>query len=186
MRDFEFIHSTEDVLGVLRLAAKNGLTIAHDHPSIIPTVDVVTPEDICQFNRGTFLLYHQNWVFGELQFDKILSGHNAGRYFLNPNTNFISLTLSFSGERKEGDIVRLGSGFLSCPTNWYRPNDHTVHPAPSDVKAVFNSLRKRIDTNVRAGGGVHSYALLEGARSKLFAAAVMPPFDYVEWPPTPS
>jgi hypothetical protein len=183
MRDFELIHATDDMHQVLLFCADIGLIIRHDVPTEKPLSKIIYLTDICMLTNGSFCLYRPEWVFEEPKFDIIDSGHNEGKYFQNPATNYVSINLYFSGERKDRSGCRLGSGNLTYDVNWYRSSDHTLHVSPPDVKGVFNEIRKHMDTGRRLRGGVHNYAVLQNAWDKLIGGSALPPFDYIEWPP---
>lgn len=182
MREFEFIHAAEDVPAVLRFAAELGLIIRRDEPTINPEPDILNDDQISNIGDGVFILYRSNWVFGEFVFGKIRGGYNEGKYSQNPSTNYASITAYFGGEKMIDSVWRLGAGLLGRSIDWYRPSDHSVQPAPPDVKKVFNTIREHIDTRRRLRGGVHKYAVLERALKKLSEGRALPPFDYIEWP----
>ena len=182
MRNFEFIHSTEDVHRVLWIAAKLGLIIRDDSPAAEPHPKMVSTAAFNTLSAGSFMLYRPSWVLGPLQFEEITSGYNSGKYFQNPATNYSAVTAYFGGERLDENTPRLGNGDLSRDVDWYRPSDQTIHPAPPEVEIVFNEIRREIDTGRRLRGGVHNYAVLEGASKKLDKGSHLPPFDYIEWP----
>jgi len=183
MRDFEFIHSGEDVAEILHFAAGIGLTIRKDEPGKLPLPTLVRASDIENMANGVFFLYKPEWIFDEVEFIEIGAGYFEGKFSQKPATNCASVNLYFGGERDDGQLHRLGGGFLARDVNWYRSSDHTVHRAPADVKAVFDVIRKRIDTGKRLRGGIHNYAVLAGAWKKLIAGSAAPPFDYIRWPP---
>lgn len=181
MRDFEFIHASEDVRKVLVLASSLGLVIRNDIPNDTPDPIIVSADDVEGLSQGSFILYKPEWVFGDFKFDEIASGYNAGKYFQHPATNYSGLKLYFGGEHHD-QCLRLGGGNLSRDVDWYRPLDHTVHLAPSDVKSTFDAIRRAIDTGKRLRGGVHNYTVLDEAWKKLRDGVATPPFDYIEWP----
>jgi len=183
MRDFEFIHATEDVREVLQFANDLGLVIRDDQPTATPEPKIISAEQVEELSAGVYMLYRPEWVFGEFVFEVIPDGYNAGKYFQHPSTNYVSVNLYFGGERLDGSVRRLGGGNLSRRLNWYRPCDHTIHDAPPDVKAVFDTIRKHIDTRKRLRGGVHRYTVLREAWQKLADGSAVPPFPYIEWPP---
>ena len=183
MRDFEFIHAAEDVPRTLGFAAELGLIVRHDEPTPTPEPRIVPADKLATFRNGVFFLYRPEWVFGEFRHFIISGGHYEGQYDQSPSTNYVSLTLYFAGERKDGAGLRLGGGTLGRDVRWLRTSDHTLHPAPPDVNTVFDTIRKHIDTGKRLRGGVHNYAVLESAWEKLIAGSALPPFDYIEWPP---
>jgi hypothetical protein len=186
MREFRFIHAEEDVPDLLGLAGELGLIIRSDHPVPTPIPDIIDPSRRSELKDGVFMLFQLEWIFGEMQFSKIEDGHNKGKFTLSPATNQIALTLYFGGERGDGPVSRLGSGFLSRQIDWYRKRDHTIQPAPIDVKCMFDTIRKRIDTGRRLRGGIHNYAVLKNASEKLDKGIALPPFDYIERPPEDS
>ena len=183
MRDLEFIHATDDVRHILEFAAKNRLLIRDDAPTKEPKPRLINAENLGTRDSGSFVLYKPDWVFGELIFEMIPAGFNKGKYFQHPSTNYVGISIFFTGERRDNLVLRLGSGSISRKIDWYNPSNNTIQPAPPEVKAVFNVIRKHIDTGRRLRGGVHNYAVLEGAWTKLIEGVAMPPFDYIEWPP---
>jgi hypothetical protein len=183
VRDFSFIHSTEDVADVLGLASELGLILRDDEPTSEPAPDIVDLGRITSLKAGVFMAYMPEWVFGDFKHCVITDGYSKGKYFQMPSTNYIGLSFYFSGERCDGDVIRLGSGFVSRNIEWYRPEDRTVHPAPPDVKAMFDTIRKRIDTKKYIKVGGRRYAVLPGALRKLASKSYRPPFDFMDEEP---
>jgi hypothetical protein len=183
VRDFSYIHAEEDVADVLGLASELGLIIRNDEPTAEPAPNIVAPGRISSLNTGIFMAYLPEWVFGDFKYNLITAGHNKGKYDQMPSTNCIKLQFSFWHERKDGDFIRLGNGTISRDIEWYRPEDHTVHPAPPEVKAIFDTIRKRIDTKKYIKVGGRRYAVLPGALKKLADRSYRPPFDFMDEEP---
>src|SRR5688572_29318077 len=136
MRDFEFIHATEDIHQSLNLALNLGRIIRDDSPTENQEPKIISAGDIHSLKSGSFILYKSEWVFSDPVYGQIESGFHQGKFFQHPTTNYSGVNIYFSGERKDGGDLRLGSGFLSWDIDWYCPSDHAVHPAPPDVQIV--------------------------------------------------
>lgn len=183
MRDIRLIHASEDVPRVLGHARELGMVILDDSPTSTPAPRFVQDDQIDNYKKGSFIMYLPEWVFGKPEFSQIGGGYNKGKFFRHPNWNNTSIGISFFGERMDGTVKRLGSGDMSRNVEWYRSTDHSVHRAPSSVEEVFDALWKRINTGKYLRGGGFRYWVLEKAWDKLSRDVVMPPFDYIEWPP---
>ncbi len=179
----EIIHASEDVRAVLRCAVELGMIIRHDAPSDRPEAQIVSEDQIDVYERGTFMLYRPEWVFGEPQFLPITAGYNKGKFFQSPRVNFAPITLSLHGERLDGDVRRLGGGGISRHPNWLRSADQNLRPTPPEVKSAYDSIIRRIDIGRRLSGGVHTYIVLAHAWEKLASGRGLPPFDFIDWPP---
>jgi hypothetical protein len=115
----EIIHASEDVPAVLRCAVDLGMIIQYDAPSERPEEHIVTEDQIGSYDRGIFMLYRPEWVFGKPQFQPINAGHNKGKFFQSPRVNFAPISLSMGGERLDGEFHRLGGGvFRDMPTGY--------------------------------------------------------------------
>jgi len=183
MRDIRLIHASEDVSRVLRHARELGLVIQDDSPTPTPAPRFVQDDQINNYKRGSFVLYLSEWVFGKPEFSEIKRGYSKGKFDRRPNWNNTSIAISFSGERMDGTVKRVGAADMSRNVEWYRSTDHSVHRAPASVEEVFNALWKRINTGKYLRGGGFRYRVLEKAWDKLCSGVAMPPFDYIEWPP---
>jgi len=183
MRDIRLIQASEDVPRVLRHARELGLVILDDSPTPTPAPWFVQERQIDTYESGSFIMYLPEWVFGKPVFSQISDGYYKGKFSRHPNTNNTSIGISFSGERMDGSVKRLGSGDMSRNVEWYRSTDHSVHRAPPSVEEVFDALWKRINTRKYLRGGGFRYRVLEKAWDKLCGDVAMPPFDYIEWPP---
>ena len=69
--DREIIHSTGDVSAVLKMAHGRGLIVRVDAPTESPEPDIATAGRLATFDRGVFMLFRPEWVFGEPQFQRI-------------------------------------------------------------------------------------------------------------------
>ena len=181
MPDIEIIHAGEDVPAVLRLASEIGLIVRRDTPTAAPEPDLLQPEQFVRFDRGVFMLYRPEWVFGQFQFQEIPAGHNKGKYSLSPGVDSSSITTFFGGERVIGDSVRLGGGVISFNNSWYRTRDRSQRRTPPDVRAVWKKLVKAVDSGHHLSGGGHKYTVLRAAWDKLMSGSAMPPFEYIDW-----
>jgi len=180
MRDFAFIHSAEDVADVLKLVSDLGLIIRRDEPSRQPVPDIVDVAVIPELREGAFMAFLPNWVFGGRRYNLIEAGYRKGLYDQMPSTNCINLSFYFGKESPEESYIRLGNGSLSRDIQWYRPEDHTVHPAPSEVKELFDRIRRNIDTGKYLKVGGRKYAFLRGALKKFVEKSYLPPFDFMD------
>lgn len=180
MRDFAFIHATEDVPEVLELASNLGLTIRRDEPVPEPIPDIVNPAAIPGLSEGGFMAFLPNWVFGDFGYHLIDAGYSKGLYSQMPSTNCVNVNFYFRKETSEPDFTRLGGGFISRDIRWYRSADHSVHPAPPDVKTIFNRIRKEIDTRKYIDVGGRRYTVLRGALKKLGTGSYRPSFDFMD------
>jgi hypothetical protein len=180
MPDREFIHATEDVVEVLRAVARIGLIICHDIPSISPRPNVVTVERENAYDRGVFVVFRPDWVFGEFQFQEIPGGYNKGKFSLSPSVNLAPITVYFGGERLDNNAQRLGAGAISWSKSWYRSQDRTTHSSPAEVEVFFRKIIEAIGTGKSLRGGSHNYLLLAYAARKLEQGCALPPFDYID------
>lgn len=185
MADREIIHSARDVPVFIKMAHERGLVVRVDAPTECPKPDIATADRLATLDRGVFILFRPEWVFGEPQFQRIPGGHNEGKYSQSPGVNVAPITAYFGGERRDGVVRRLGGGTIGWNNRWYDARFHIERPAPPDVKAVYDSLLAASDTGVYLSGGVHEYLVLRDALQQLEAGAAAPPFDYIEWPPPP-
>jgi hypothetical protein len=183
MPNREFIHASEDVAKILKFVIELGLIIRVDQPTIDREPKVLSVDEIEEINRGVFFIFHPNWFFGEDQYIQISDGINRGKYSISPRVNGSPITLYFGGERIDGDILRLGSGFLSWDKKWLYQPEGTIHNAPREVGIVYEKIIKFMDMRKSLKGGIHTYMVLEAAWCKLNAKEVFPPFDYILWPP---
>jgi hypothetical protein len=158
------------------------MVIQHDVPSERPEEHIVTEYQIGSYDRGSFMLYRPEWVFGKPQFQLITAGRNKGKFFQSRRFNFAPISLSLGGERLDGELHRLGGGSFSRHADWLRSADQTIQPTPPDVKSVYDSLIRRIDIGKRLRGGIHNYMVLAHAWEKLVSGLELPPFDYIERP----
>lgn len=180
MRDFSFIHSEEDVPDVLGLASELGLILRNDEPTAEPAPNIVAPSLIPSLTTGIFMAYLPEWVFGDFKYNLIPGGYRKGKYSQMPSTNYIKLQFTLWHERRDGDFIRLGNGSLSRDVDWYHFEAHAVHPAPPAVKAMFDTIRKRIDTKEYIKVGGRRYAVLPGALRKLADKRYRPPYDFMD------
>lgn len=178
----EIIHASEDVSTILKCAVDLGMIIQYSAPIERPEEHIVTEDQIGSYDRGTFMLYRPEWVFGKPQFQLITAGYNKGKFFQMPRVNFASISLSLGGERLHDGLPRLGSGSISRHADWLRSADQTVQPTPTDVKSVYEVIIRCIDIRKRLRGGIHNYIVLAHAWEKLASGLRLPPFDYIDWP----
>jgi hypothetical protein len=183
VRDFDFIHSAEDVPELLGLASDLGLIIRRDEPSREPVPDIVDPAVIPELREGVFMTFLPHWVFGDLGYNLIDAGYRKGLYSQMPSTNCVNLNFYFGKETPEIGFIRLGSGTMSRDIRWYRPEDHTVHPAPLDVKNMFDRIRNEIDTRKFIEVGGRRYTILHGALEKLKIGSHRLSFDFMDAEP---
>lgn len=182
--DCEIIHSAVDVPAFLGLAHELGLHIRVDAPTEFPESDMATADRLTSFDRGVFMLSRPEWAFGAPQYHRIAGGYNEGKYFQSPRVNVAEITAYFGGERLDGSGRRLGDGTISWNKWWYEPSLHIEHPTPPDVKTVYDSLLAASNSGVVVSGGVHKYLVLRGALQQLKAGMALPPFDFIEFPPS--
>jgi hypothetical protein len=180
MREFDFIHAAEDVASVLLAASELGLALRLDEPTSEPTPVILDSKSISEQTEGLFVGCLPDWVFGTARYQLIDSGHNQGKYFQMRKTNYVGLQLYFSGERRDDSIFRLGNGFVSRDIEWYSPEDHSVHPPPSEVRVIFDLIRKKIDTKKCISAGGRRYMILPKALEKLNCCTHRPPFDFMD------
>lgn len=181
MRDLELIHAKEDIGNVLQLAIDAGLTIRVAEPTPTPSPVIIDSSRLNLISSGVFDAYRDEWMFDDLVYHKIDEGGYKGKYSYAPTVNYVGIQFYFIGERKGKNQHTLGNGFVSRDLKWYDPAAHEVYAAPPEVKGVFDTICKRLDTRVYVHAGVHKYLILGGALKKI-KVGYLPPFDFIEWP----
>jgi hypothetical protein len=182
VRDFSFIHASEDVRKVLSAAADAGVTIRDGDPTSDPGPVIIEKSQFSDKNRGQFVGYRDEWIFGDLPVHEITAGAYQGQYDISPGTNAAGIDFYFMGEREIERRRRLGSGTITRRLDWYCPEEHAVYLVPPEVKTVFDAICRLVDTGKRVRAGGRTYHLLEGALRKI-KEGYLPPFDFIEWPP---
>jgi len=182
MRDFDFIHSADDVPRVLSIASNAGLTIRDGDPTSEPGPVIIETSQFPDKREGQYYCYRSGWIFGDLPTPRIPAGAFEGQYDMSPGVNAVGIELYFSGERQDEQGCRLGSAMISRRVDWYSPEHHEVYLAPPEVKEVFETICKRLKTGKRVRAGGRTYHLLPGALAKI-KQGYLPPFDFIEWPP---
>lgn len=180
MAAVQVVHAFEDVAMVLSCALELGMVIQVDAPAERPEQALVSSEVLPRLGHGVFVLYRPDWVFGSPVFVEVSGGLNAGKFFQKPRVNVAPITASFSGERQEGLVSRLGSGTISRHADWLCSVDQTLQSSPVAVKSVYDALIKKVDTRHRLRGGGHNFIVLEHAWRKLSNGLAQPPFDYLK------
>jgi len=181
VRDFSFIHGAEDVAHVLSVVAGAGLTIRDGGPTSDPGPIVIEEAQFPYKEGGQFVGYRDEWIFGEPSVYRISAGAYEGQYDMSPGINCVGIELYFMGEREAGAKRRLGNGDVGRRIDWYSPEKHEVYPAPPEVKSVFDTICKRLNTGKRVRAGGRTYHLLGGALQKI-QMGYLPPFDFIKWP----
>jgi hypothetical protein len=181
MPDREFIHSTADVASTLLFALNSGLLVMVDSPQQDPSPCMLTPEEAAKVERGSFYLFRPEWVFGPFQTMVIPSGHNEGRYFVQPRTNFAPVSVYFPGERIDHGTKRFGGAVVSWHRDWLEMPAKKVRPTPAEVQEWFKRINKQLSTKIVIPAGVHRYHVCKGVLADPTAPDALPPFDYIPW-----
>lgn len=66
MAHTQFIHTTQDVVRILKFASEEGVEIYRDMPVSGPSVSKVNPDELSQLDSGSFLMTRSQWIFGQL------------------------------------------------------------------------------------------------------------------------
>jgi hypothetical protein len=183
MPDREFIHSYEDVQQVLRHAQRLGLTILAEGPREGDPTVALSDAEIELVERGCFLLFQPDWVGGPLLSMRINAGYNAGKHFVMPRVNFASIALYLQGECDQAGRRRLGSGNIMYKREWLHDTANEMRPSPPTVAQVYKALCKHMLSKDVIRAGVHRYHLCAHAARLALTEAVVPPFDFIPWPP---
>lgn len=183
MAHTQFIHTTQDVVRILKFASEEGVEIYRDMPVSGPSVSKVNRDELSQLYSGSFLLTKSQWIFGQLEFVRISAGYNKGKFFLKPRTNFSSIAVYFGKEICGSETVRLASGVMSRYPDWLRSSDATIQPSPENVKSDYNRILKFIGKNKVLRSGGQTYYVTDSAWERLVSGAALPPFEYIERPP---
>jgi hypothetical protein len=185
MVDREIIHCASDVSAFLKMAHELGLIVRIDAPSELPKPIIASADCLEGLDRGVFALYRPDWIFGEQQFQQIPAGYNVGKYSQSPRVNSTQISAYFGGERRDGEVRRLGVGVISWHNLWYDSRLRTECRTPPEVRHVYGSLMAALGTGVYLSGGVHRYLVFRNALKQFETGEALPPFDYIEWPPAP-
>src|SRR5712675_1432260 len=108
MPNRELIHSFSDVSSTLHYALDLGLQVRLDDPQPEPRQRLLDRSEISGIDRGVFMLFRSEWIYGPLQFVPISDGHNFGKYFVSPSVNCSQISIYFGGERLDEGKRRFG------------------------------------------------------------------------------
>lgn len=183
MPDKEFIHSSADVPSTLLYVFDSGLQIIHDEPQAEPQPRFLTRAEAANLMKGSFYVFQPDWVFGTLQTSAIQEGHNKGKYYLHPRTNYTAVSVHFHGERTDHGQRRLGSCTVACHSVWLQQPQKTIQTATPEVRQWYKRIVAHLSSKVVIEAGVHRYCVTRGVLADPTASACLPPFDYIPWEP---
>ena len=186
MPDRELIHAREDVHDAMRYAQQSGLAIVPTAPRAENTTEPLSDAEIDSADGGGFLLFRPEWVAVPLLTTRIEAGHNAGKYVVRPNVNCAAITLYFQGEGNHAGRRRLGSGGIGYKREWLHDQANEMRPSPPVVTEVYDAICKYLLPGVSIKAGVHRYYLCKNAARLALTEDIVPPFDYIPWPPPKS
>jgi hypothetical protein len=181
MADREIIHCTADVANALYFVLDNGFQVAQDLPSEVPEPQMLTRSKVGGIQKGVFLVFRPEWLFGPFQFMAISDGANQGKFFLQPRVNYSAITLYFGGERVEKGQRMLGSGAVSFYREWLELPAKVLKPAPDDGPAWFKKIIAQLSAGIVIKAGKHRYEICRGVIADPSSAQCLPPFEFIPW-----
>jgi hypothetical protein len=181
MYDAELIHSTADVPSALLYAMESGLEVMLDSPQPDPSPRFLSRTEVATMDQGCFYVFRPEWVFGSFQTSVISGGHNNGKYFVQPRTNFAPVTIYFSGERTEHGTRHFGAAAFSWHREWLEMPARIARPTPRGVQVWFKQLCAQVASGIVVKAGVHRYHVSTAITADPAAPRCKPPFDFIPW-----
>ena len=165
MPDTNLIYSIEDACSLLSYAIGSGLLVAIDTPSDKPTINFLTKVDNKTIPDGVYLIYHPDWIFGELHYKEISEDYNGnrGKHHVSLGINWISIQCALDSKDKNRNLARLGCGNIWFRPTWLKMPQNITSPVPGDVAVWYEKIIGHVDSGKTVKGGLTTYRLCKGA-----------------------